>query len=590
MKKVWAVIRGFLMLVGVAVVALAVVGAFVLRDKAPVLPDRMVLALTLFGTPEDAPDLSGWISRFVPVEPSLREVTEAVYKAAGDPRVEALAVRLNGGDYNWADVQELRSAVLAFKESGKPSYVYAESYGDLYPGMAVYYLASAFDEVWLQPVGSVSITGFHAEMPYFRKTLEMVGVKPDILQKGEYKTAPESALLDGMSDAQRETLHGILSSMMGDFFEAVASGREMPVASIGPLIDSAPYTADEAKERKLVDTIGYEDELLDKIFEDEGRQMVDALSYFYEVEPPVKLFKKSHQPIKNVHETMAVAIVYINGLIVSGGDGGLMGGEDVVFADDVAGAIQEAAEDEDVRAIVLRVVSPGGSPSASETIRRAVELARQKGKYVVVSMGAEAASGGYWVSVDADRIYAQNGTLTGSIGVFGGKASFDGLWKKIGVNWDGVEIGANASLWSMNRPYDSAQKETVGRMLDQIYDAFVDRVAKGRKFSRDVVESMAGGRVWTGRQAKERGLVDEVGGLRQALEDVAKHLGTDYANLEVYTLPQYSDPVDELRAYLFGSTGVFGFVGPVLRQIRLAERPMQGVVYNPYIEGFAKGR
>ncbi|NBX66520.1 MAG: signal peptide peptidase SppA [Proteobacteria bacterium] len=579
MKKIWIVFRSILVLLGFMVVVLAVCGLTLFREASPPLPSRMVLAYDFYGTPADAPDVPAWVLRFMPVEPSLAEVTNAIYKAAKDKRVEALAVRLLDGEYHWADVQELRAAVAAFRAAGKSTYVYAESYGDLYPGMAEYYLATAFEEIWVQPVGSVSITGFHAELPYFRKTLEMVGVVPDILQKGDYKTAPENALLDAMSEAQRSTIYGILASMMTDFFDGVVAGRKIPAEKIGSLIDGAPYTALEAKERNLVDTVGYMDELLAKILPDSGRDLVDAADYLYAEMPLVPA---------SGHDAKAddVAVVYVSGMIVSGDSSGAgFMGEDMAYANDIADAILDAAEDEAVGAIVLRVDSPGGSPSASETIRRAVTVAKTKGKYVVVSMGSEAASGGYWVSVNADRIFANPGTITGSIGVFGGKASFAGFWEKVGINWDGVELGANANMWSMNSSYSDDQRAAVSRMLDDIYDGFIDRVAEGRSFGREVVEDMAQGRVWTGRQAKERGLVDEIGGLRVALEDVARKLGVaSVEEMEVFTTPQHTDPIDEIRNIVSGGAAIMRGAAPVLQSLAILREPMRGITHST---GFA---
>lgn len=578
MKKIWTFFRSFLILIGFCVVALAVFGALGLQKANPPLPERMVLSYTFYGTPPDAPDMSSWIAQFVAPAPTLSDVTSAIYQGAQDKRVEALAVRLAAGDYNWADVQELRAAVLAFKATGKPSYIYAESYGEVHSGMAEYYLATAFGEIWMQPIGAVSITGFHAEMPYFKKLLDVVGVSPDIIQKGDYKTAPESALLEHMSKAQRETVHGILASMMTDFFDGVVQGRKIAADQIGPLVDAAPYTALEAKERNLVDTVGYADELMAKILPDDTLKLVDAVAYYYSAD----LFKKERQAIEKSEIINDVAVVYVGGMIVSGTGGvdGLMGGQDMAYADDIADAILSAAEDKSVGAIVLRVASPGGSPSASETIRRAVEVAKTKGKYVVVSMGSEAASGGYWVSVDADRIFAQTGTITGSIGVFGGKASFAKLWERLGVNWDGVQFGENASLWTINRPYDEAQKATVSRMLDDIYDAFIDRVANGRHFGRDVVENMAQGRVWMGRQAKEHGLIDEIGGLREALQHVAVKLGAGSADhLDVYSLPQITDPVEEIKSILLGGVSAYTGIGPLLRELALIQAPIRGITY-----------
>ncbi len=604
MTKIWTFLRGILVAIGFSVVLLAFIGAWALKGEERRLPDQIVLTYTFFGSPPDDGGDRSILAQFMPTEPSLMEVTDALYRAAGDKRVSALAVRLAAGNYDWADVQELRAAIAAFRAAGKKTYVYAESYGELYPGMAEYYLASAFEDIWIQPVGTVAITGFQAEVPYFKKTLEMVGVSPDIIQKGDFKTAPESALLEHMSDAQRETLHDILSSMMTDFFEGVSAGRKIPAARIGQLVDAAPYTAEEAKERGLVDHVGYLDQLTDMLMpEDAGddksakggkakpsRELVDAVDYLYadKGSPIDKVVRGEEKALKKKDTgDNTVALIYIGGLIVSdsGYDGGGAFGDRMAYASDIAHAIDDATENDDVKAIVLRVTSPGGSPSASETIRRAVEVARSKGKYVVVSMGAEAASGGYWVVVNAERIFAQPGTLTGSIGVFGGKASFAGLWPKLGVNWDSVTLGGNAGLWSPNQPYNAEQRQAISHMLDDVYDGFIDRVAKGRNFAPEVVEAMAQGRVWTGRQAKERGLVDEIGGLRQALEDVAKKIGVaDVQDLDVIILPDAPSPIDGLMELVGQNVQAFGPVKDFLHMAIMARHPEWSVVRAPSFE------
>lgn len=591
MKSLWRIFRTFLAIIGFVVLALAVFGAASLGRSSPQkLPEKIVLVYTFYGTPADAPPGPSWLSYIMPQEPTLAEVTNALYKSVNDKRVEALAVNLAAGHYNWADVQELRAAILAFKGAGKKAYVYSESYGELYPGMAEYYLASAFDEIWLQPVGSVAITGFQAEAPYFKQTLEKIGVQPDIIQKGDYKTAPESALLDHMSEQQRQTLHGILSSMMTDFFEGVSQGRKLEAARIGQLIDGAPYTAEEAKERKLIDRVGYVDELIAQLVPDtkkKDKDFVNAVDYLYDTSSGGmfdQVVKKEQKLTDKTHKKDSVALIYITGMILSdpGPGGGSPFGDRMAYASDIAGAIDEATQDDDIAAIVLRVDSPGGSPSASETIRRAVEVAKAKGKYVVVSMGSEAASGGYWVVVDADRIFAQPGTLTGSIGVFGGKASFAGLWEKIGVNWDSVSMGGNAGLWSPNKGYDAQGRAAISRMLDDVYDAFIERVAKGRKFAPDVVESMAGGRVWTGRQAKDRGLIDEIGGLHQVLGDVATEIGVSGPEkLNIVVLPAEKSPFEGLFGMFSGGAHI---LSPVLESLALMAHPEAGITHY---RGFA---
>lgn len=585
MKFLWKAIRALFASLGLIVVLLAIVGVVSLRSGTAELPRKMVLSYIFYGTPQDVPPANDLLSQLMPADPTLAEVTDAIYRAAKDDRVEAFVVKLSAGDYKWADVQELRAAIAAFKASGKKTYVYSESYGELYPGMAEYYLASAFDEIWLQPVGTVAITGFSAQVPYFKKTLDMVGVTPDIIQKGQYKTAPESGLLEHMSDAQRETLHSILQSMMTDFFEGVSAGRNIPANSIGVLVDGAPYTSEEAKERKLVDHVGYADQLLEQLIPGGGEKnhdFVDAVDYLYAADgATLDKIVKDDKALKDKDTGKnSVALVYVSGMIVPDtGQRGGMFGDNMAYASEIAGAIKDAAQDDDIKAIVLRVDSPGGSPSASETIRRAVEVAKEKGKYVVVSMGGQAASGGYWVVVDADKIFTQPGTLTGSIGVFGGKASFANAFAKVGVNWDSVTMGANAGMWSPSEAYTADQRVAVSRMLDDVYDSFIHRVAQGRKFAPEIVEPMAGGRVWTGRQAKERGLVDEIGGLRQALEDVAAKLGVkDVHKLDVIVMPDAPSPFDNFLGFLGQSAQVIDFVRPAAQAVMNAHNPSWSLV------------
>jgi len=313
---------------------------------------------------------------------------------------------------------------------------------------------------------------------------------------------------------------------------------------------------------------------------------VNALDYLYDAshENLNQVIKKESKLADKDKENNSVALVYVSGLIISDDPSGESAalGERMAYASDISGAITDAALDDSIAAIIVRVDSPGGSPSASEAIRRSIELAKSKGKYVVVSMGSEAASGGYWVSVDADKIYAQPGTLTGSIGVFGGKATFAGLSQKLGVNWDSVALGGNAGLWSPIHPYSDEGRASVSRMLDDVYDAFIARVAKGRSFSPEVVESMAGGRVWTGRQAMERKLIDAYGGLRQAKEDVAKKLGVaDVKDLDLILMPEPGEPVEEILGMLAATGQVRNYFKPLVQAIVFERNPSWSAVRMP---------
>ncbi len=493
----------------------------------------------------------------------MRDAVDAIDLAAHDSRVKGIVAQWDGGIGDMAQLEELRNAIMRFRSSGKFSVFYAE---DLAGGMGAYYLASAFNQIWMQPVGTLSIPGLRAEMPYGRDLLDKVGVTPDFFARGQYKNLFESFELKGMSPATRESM-GALVADLGNTLEAgIAVARNKNRQDLNRAINLGLMTDLEAKSMGYVDQLGYRDALLEglrqKLVGDKDDD--DALPFFQFAEY-AQAMRKNETAMTARGAYPKVALIYAVGEIAPGSKEEssmhvAYGAGSGIAGDDLSQDIREAARDKDVRIIVLRVNSPGGSPSASETIRRAVVYAQGRGKTVYVSMGGAAASGGYWISTSANRIYASPLTMTGSIGVAGGKFVLQEMWKKVGVNWDGISVGDNAGMMSLNTPFTETQRARMNAMFDRIYAAFIERVAQGRHITPERANQIAQGRVWTGRQGLQIGLVDRLGGLDTVLDDVAKELGQkNRFQLDVHILPEPESPFKKLGDLLAGQVGMARF-------------------------------
>lgn len=461
---------------------------------------------------------------------TLRDTVAAIHRAAEDSRVAGLIARVQLGASPPAAVQELRSAIEAFS-AAKPSLAWAETY----PGTLSYYLASAFGEVWMQPAGSVGLIGFASNAMFLRDALEKAGIEAQIISKGEYKSAANLFTEGGFTEAHREAVTRMLQSLQDQVWRAVAESRKVEPEALDALADRGPLLRDEAVASGLVDRIGFRDEAYARIAELAGAEDVsdgDEPPRLYlaryagaarsRLTPPVP-------PVPGRRHKPTFAVITVDGNIV-GGRGGpqfLPVGTPTAGADTIAAALREAAADDSVSAIVLRVNSPGGSVTASETIWREVKMARERGKPLVASMGAVAASGGYYVAMAADAIVANPATITGSIGVITGKLVVRGLKGRLGVASDTVRTNANADAWSADAPFTPEQRAHREAEADLMYADFVDRVAEGRKLSIDDVDVAARGRVWTGADAAERGLVDELGGFRAAVRRAKALAGLD---------------------------------------------------------------
>lgn len=442
---------------------------------------------------------------------ALRDILDALEKAAGDPKVAALVVRLNSADLKIARVQEVREAVEAFRKSGKPAVLFAESLA----GTDEVYLASSFGEIWLQPSGDVGLTGLAMESPFLRGALDDLEIKVAFGARHEFKSAIESLTERGYTEGNRASLQRILDRWSEQVVGGIAAARGVAPERVRALMDQGPLLAEEALAEKLVDRLGYWDEVQQayRARDEDDTELQDIKPYLGGGKRP------------NDHGTK-VALIYGTGTVqTEETEFSPLGGEHVMASDTVAKAIRDAAEDDKVKAIVLRIDSPGGSYVASDTIWRAVRQARAKGKPVVASMGHLAASGGYFVAMAADRIVADPGTVTGSIGVFAGKVVLRDFWKKFGVTWDEVHVGANALANSSNAPFSEAGWRTLNRHLDRIYADFTAKAGEARNMDAAAMDKVARGRIWSGVDAKAVGLVDEIGGYRTALAEVRKLSG-----------------------------------------------------------------
>jgi protease-4 len=503
--RLFAVI-GFVAFVGVLGVAGLIV-MLVRSGGTTSLPDSIVLTADLTGGLSDVSDPDTMSRLLFGEKRTLRDFVDAVERAGDDPRVKSLYVQLGDDSLGLAKTQQVRDTIAAFRAKGKFAVAFADTFGEGGPGTRPYYLATACDEIWLQPLGEVGLTGLRSETPFFRGLFDKIGIAADFEHREEFKTAMNSLTETAMTGPQREEVEAVLSSVSGQIDNGIAASRKLTPDKVAALIDRAPLSADEAQALDLVTKLGYRDQAMNaaRSHAGNGAKFMSFSRYLTAAGRPHASGSR-------------IALIYGTGLITRGGSGAsALDSENSFTARAIGRAFSAASRDSDVRAIVFRIDSPGGSATASETIWRSVEEARQRGKPVIISMGDVAASGGYYVAAPADKIVAEPATLTGSIGVLAGKIVVGGLMKNLGITSDSVERGANAGMFSATESFSPQARERLNAMLDDTYAGFKNHVAAGRHLSADAVEAMAKGRVWTGEEAKSKDLVDALGGYETAL-------------------------------------------------------------------------
>jgi protease-4 len=471
----------------------------------------------------------------------LTDLLDGLRRARGDDRVRGLVAKVGGRPIGLGLVQELRKAIREFGDSGKQTVAWAESFGEFSAGNVGYYLATAFDTIVLQPSGDLGLTGIAVERVFLRGALDKIGADFQVAKRHEYKSAAEQLTERGFSGPAREETERLTASITEQLAGAIADRRRLGREQVSQFIDRGPFLAAQALDLGLVDLLGYRDEVYASVRERAGDGAI--LQYLGRYQRSRALAERARQ--LPARREPVVGLIYATGPIRRGrsGRGPLSGG--AMGSDTIAAAIRSAAADDQVAAIVLRVNSPGGSYVASDTIWREVVRAREADKPVVVSMGDVAASGGYFISMAADLIVAQPGTVTGSIGVLSGKAVLGEALGRAGVTSDSILQGAHSAMFSQLRPFTEGEWSLVNDWLDHIYADFTGKVARGRGMTPERVHELARGRVWTGTDAQANGLVDELGGLDRAAAAARSRAGLP-ATAPLRTYPRVR-PIDRLR-------------------------------------------
>ncbi|HZC71071.1 MAG TPA: signal peptide peptidase SppA [Jatrophihabitans sp.] len=476
---------------------------------------NLLLELDLTSTPiEVEPDdvLGKLRSRH---RPRLRGVLRALHEAGDDAKVLGIVVKVGGGVLPWATMQELRAGLQVFGKSGKPVVAWAETFGEGGNGTADYALATGCSEIWLQPSGELGLMGVAAETTFLRGALDKLGVEPQLDQRYEYKNAADRVMRTEFTPEHREAVDRVVASIWDVAVDAIGAGRSLEASAVREVSERAPLSAAEAVDAGLIDRLGYRDEVYSELRKRVGDVQLLFADQWAPRRTAATLVKRQRE---------YVALVEGHGEIVVGRSRGTPRGP-IMGGSTVAAALRTARENERVRAVLFRVDSPGGSAVASDTIWREVLLTRQAGKPVVVSMASLAGSGGYYIACPADVIVAQPSTITGSIGVVGGKVVVSELLERhLGLNTGAVEHGGSARMFSLRRGFSEDERARLGAMLDRVYADFVQKVADARGMSYDDVHAIARGRIWSGADAVGNGLVDLLGGLRDAT-DIARQRG-----------------------------------------------------------------
>ena len=466
----------------------------------------------------------------------LNDILNNIDKAASNPNIIGIFLDISVIPSGIATIEEIRNALLEFKKSGKFIYAYSEAFTQ-----SSYYLATVADQIYLHPTGMAELKGLRSEILFFKGTLDKLGVEPQVFRHGKFKSAVEPFIQEQLSDANREQIRSYIGSIWNHLVAGIAQGRKITETQVQEIASGILVTnGEKAVEYKLIDALKYRDEVLDILKEKAKAEEIDKIEF-------ISIAKMTDvKDTESKSGTDKIAIVFAEGDIVDG-----EGGQGKVGSEEFSKAIRKARLDDKVKAVVLRINSPGGSALASETIWREVMLTK-KVKPVIASMGNVAASGGYYIAAPADTIVASPNTITGSIGVFGLFFNAKGLVNQLGVTVDTVKTNPYADIMTSSRAVTAQEREVIQQEIERIYDNFITRVSEGRHMSKADVDSIAQGRVWSGVDAKRLGLVDVFGGLETAIEIAAKKAGiTEY---RLTSLPYQEDPIQKFIKQMSGES------------------------------------
>ena len=477
---------------------------YFLFGREPAVPSSATLVLRVGGSlTELAPaDVVGYLRGSK--TPTVRSIVDNLRKAKADPRVKSVLLKPTGFESPfWGKVQEVRDAVLDFKKSGKPVYAYLE-----YGGDREYYLATAADKVFLMPSTALDLVGVATYELFLRGTLDKIGAIPDLHRIGQYKTAVNTFKEKGYTAAHKEMDESMNRDLYDQIVRGIADGRKKDEADVRTLVDQGPFLPEDALAAGLVDEVAYEDQVDDKLRGGEQRRRLDGDDY-----------ARVSLSSLGLNRGPRIAVIYASGTINGGKSGYDPVNGAVLGSETLIEYIRQARRDSSVRAIVLRIDSPGGSTTASDAIWRELVVTKTEraDRPLVVSMSDLAASGGYYIAMPAQIIVAQPSTLTGSIGIFGGKFVTGGVYEKLGAKIESTSVGRHAEINGPARPYNAEELKKLQEQLQSFYDQFVEKVAESRHSTPEKIDAIAQGRVWTGRQARQNGLVDDLGGLDRAV-------------------------------------------------------------------------
>lgn len=552
-------ILGALLLVGIVVSLVLFVGS-----KGTV-PSKTILEAnfeqTLLENIPDTPTAKLMTSE----KQTLRDVIDAIDRGGTDDRVVGMVAKIGAAPLGMAQTQEIRDAVQRFRSHKKFAIAYSETFGEFGPGNGAYYLATAFDHIYLQPSGDIGLTGIIMETPFVQGTLAKLGMTFHGDHRYEYKNALNSLTETKYTAPHKEAMTAVMTSWFNQMKDGICGGRQIAPDKFQAIVDAGPYLGKEAVAAKLVDGVAYRDEVYGLVKNQGGSG--SELLYLD------KYLERAGRP----HDSgKTVALVFgVGGVTRGKSDFDPVQGSQNMGSDTVAGAIRAAVDDKSVKAILFRVDSPGGSYVASDTIWREVLRARQAGKPVIVSMGNLAGSGGYFVAMGADKIVAEPGTITASIGVLGGKMLTSGLWDKVGLSWDEVHQGQNATMFTGTQDYTPAEWSRFQAWLDRVYLDFTSKVADGRKLPKEKVLEIAKGRIWSGLDAKNLGLVDELGGYDTALRLTKKAINvSDGEEVKIVVFPQEKSLLQTLMKRNGADSSDKEAVGKTLARILDEVRPV----------------
>ncbi len=539
-RKILLIVGGIIF----AFILVAIIGFALIFESMgkPDVPENSVLVLQVSGNlPDYAPEDPTAKLFGINQPQSFTSLLTQLRKAKVDTRISGVLLDINFPQIGWGKADELRDAIKEFRASGKPIY----SYMDI--GMnKEYYIASATEKIFMPPSGDLYVNGFAAQAMFYKGSLDKLGIEAEVIQRGpKYKSAPDQYTKKTMGDGQKEVLNAILDEYFGRLKNGIAEARGKTPEDVAALIDGAPYHADEAKKLNLIDDAAYQDQVYDQLKTRLGYKTEDKLRTI-----SGSSYREIPSDSLGLNKGEKIAVIYASGAINMGSSNNSPFGGEMVGADTIVKAVNSAANDNSIKAIVLRVDSPGGSALASDLMWHALENAKAK-KPLVVSMSDVAASGGYYIACNAHKIVAEPSTVTGSIGVFLGKPVMKGFYDWLGITNEYVMRGKNAGIFRETEKWTTDERAKMESQADKIYfNDFLPKVAAGRNKNVEEVNTLAQGRVWTGTQAKQNGLIDEFGGLEKAIE-IAKGLANLPADKDVRRVA-YPEPRSFFESY-FGS-------------------------------------